>query len=726
MHLDTVCTMVDVDAVVMYPNIADTLRGLHRHQRRRAARERPGAVPRGRREGDGHRHAAGDRHRPGPDHRRARAVGRRQQHPRRSGPGWRWPTSATSRPTPGSRTPASRWSGSPAASSAAAAAARGACPARSAGTRSAADRTAGRTDVPTAAADMEGPERNRRGMQQRSGLAATISEVPTQAEQPIRCAPADVRCPPPARPVGPGQRRVSCRLRSPARARRSASSSGLVSASASAEPRREGGHRLLQRLGRGALGEVPDRHHQAVRAERPDVAGALADRVGAGRVQPGQRVEQRRPRRAARPSAGGSRPRISHQYAASTDVSRTVGTTASLARSIEATHLGLRSSTPSSQKSNPSCTCDRRAGPSGRAGPAAGPGPGQRRSARSACRARRPAPARARAATSRLASPEPPGTCRPTNTLAVLPHQAGPGHRQHGGQGDARRPASPRSGSAPRSRPGTISRIATQSHSPASPSNGRAHERLGRLAGRPAVAGLVAAPGPARARLARRRRPGTSPPVATAVPVATCGGLAFLAMGRAPRGTAGRSRARLVRGARPAAPAVQRHLGPHGDRLAASVTPHWRLTVRTMSRPRPPRLDSAADAGVRPGAGTAVGDLQVQDVRLRPTSDTMISPEGSGAACLTALLTSSESTSIGVVPASARPRRRRPARRRGRAGRAGPRCARAARTSPTLRHAGRRPARVAIRHSLHRSRAWHLSVESPCPGRRGTKQRCRA
>jgi arginine deiminase len=25
MHLDTVCTMVDVDAVVMYPNIADTL-----------------------------------------------------------------------------------------------------------------------------------------------------------------------------------------------------------------------------------------------------------------------------------------------------------------------------------------------------------------------------------------------------------------------------------------------------------------------------------------------------------------------------------------------------------------------------------------------------------------------------------------------------------------------------------------------------------------------------
>ena len=37
MHLDTVCTMVDVDAVVMYPNIADTLRRLHGDRRRRTA-----------------------------------------------------------------------------------------------------------------------------------------------------------------------------------------------------------------------------------------------------------------------------------------------------------------------------------------------------------------------------------------------------------------------------------------------------------------------------------------------------------------------------------------------------------------------------------------------------------------------------------------------------------------------------------------------------------------
>ena len=45
MHLDTVCTMVDVDAVVMYPDIADTLRGLHRDRRRRDAARRAGPEP---------------------------------------------------------------------------------------------------------------------------------------------------------------------------------------------------------------------------------------------------------------------------------------------------------------------------------------------------------------------------------------------------------------------------------------------------------------------------------------------------------------------------------------------------------------------------------------------------------------------------------------------------------------------------------------------------------
>ena len=94
MHLDTVCTMVDVDKIVMYPNVADsltayavTLAGDAEDDSRPGARRgRRGAVPRRGREGDGDRHAAPDRHRPGPGHRRARAVGRRQQHPRDRAP----------------------------------------------------------------------------------------------------------------------------------------------------------------------------------------------------------------------------------------------------------------------------------------------------------------------------------------------------------------------------------------------------------------------------------------------------------------------------------------------------------------------------------------------------------------------------------------------------------------------------------------------------------------
>ena len=83
MHLDTVCTMVDVDAVVMYPNVADTLQAYtgQRGCRRRAAGRGAPPVPGGRRRGDGHRPAADHRHRPRPGHRRTRAVGRRQQHP---------------------------------------------------------------------------------------------------------------------------------------------------------------------------------------------------------------------------------------------------------------------------------------------------------------------------------------------------------------------------------------------------------------------------------------------------------------------------------------------------------------------------------------------------------------------------------------------------------------------------------------------------------------------
>ena len=95
MHLDTVCTMVDADKIVMYPNVADSLRAYavtapdpdEAEDRVDAAGLRRRAVPRGGRQGDGDRHAAPDRHRPGPRHRRAGAVGRRQQHAGRGPPG---------------------------------------------------------------------------------------------------------------------------------------------------------------------------------------------------------------------------------------------------------------------------------------------------------------------------------------------------------------------------------------------------------------------------------------------------------------------------------------------------------------------------------------------------------------------------------------------------------------------------------------------------------------
>ena len=88
MHLDTVCTMVDVDKVVMYPNVADTLTA-YAVTRRRGAGDRADGLelhvaeastswsPPPRRWAST---PCTDRHRPRPGHRRARAVGRRQQH----------------------------------------------------------------------------------------------------------------------------------------------------------------------------------------------------------------------------------------------------------------------------------------------------------------------------------------------------------------------------------------------------------------------------------------------------------------------------------------------------------------------------------------------------------------------------------------------------------------------------------------------------------------------
>ncbi len=69
MHLDTVCTMVDVDAVVMYPNIVDSLSAFMIHRDGEGGVRIDDAAPflRGRRGRHGDREAAGDRdgHRPG-------------------------------------------------------------------------------------------------------------------------------------------------------------------------------------------------------------------------------------------------------------------------------------------------------------------------------------------------------------------------------------------------------------------------------------------------------------------------------------------------------------------------------------------------------------------------------------------------------------------------------------------------------------------------------------
>ena len=110
MHLDTVCTMVDVDTVLMYPQHGPDAAGVHggRRRRGRAPARRAGTVPARRGRRDGSRHPAGDRHRTGPGHRRTGAVGRRQQHPGASRPGSAWRTSGTSRPTPNWSGPASR------------------------------------------------------------------------------------------------------------------------------------------------------------------------------------------------------------------------------------------------------------------------------------------------------------------------------------------------------------------------------------------------------------------------------------------------------------------------------------------------------------------------------------------------------------------------------------------------------------------------------------------
>ena len=90
MHLDTICTLVDVDKMVIYPNVADSLVAYAVTPAGRpiepdgdllldVAPPEPFLVAAAKAMGIDtlHQH----RHRPGPGHRRARAVGRRQQHP---------------------------------------------------------------------------------------------------------------------------------------------------------------------------------------------------------------------------------------------------------------------------------------------------------------------------------------------------------------------------------------------------------------------------------------------------------------------------------------------------------------------------------------------------------------------------------------------------------------------------------------------------------------------
>ena len=223
MHLDTVCTMVDVDAVLMYPNIADTLSAytvIAGGRRRGPAGGRPGAVPA----------------RPPPTRWTSTCSGS-------STPGWtrsppnassgttattpsRWPpgsasaTSATPRPTPAG---AGRHRGdprSPAPSWAPAAAARAACPARSPATRS---RTSRQNAVQAARADFWA-----------EGGPTGSAQGELAAEQPRR-------------------------------ARRSAAVSGSVTGAPRRSRLANCGHRLLPVLGRGVLRQVPDRHDDRAR-----------------------------------------------------------------------------------------------------------------------------------------------------------------------------------------------------------------------------------------------------------------------------------------------------------------------------------------------------------------------------------------------------------------------------------------------------------------------------
>ena len=134
MHLDTAMTMIDRDAFSVYPYLPDTLRSFTLTpvgDRRRLPGHRERRALPGRRRGARDRQGARAAHTDRRPRRPARAVGRRQQLPRRRpGRDLRLRAQHDDQHVPAPAT-ASRSSRSPVASSAAAGAARAACPARS-------------------------------------------------------------------------------------------------------------------------------------------------------------------------------------------------------------------------------------------------------------------------------------------------------------------------------------------------------------------------------------------------------------------------------------------------------------------------------------------------------------------------------------------------------------------------------------------------------------------
>ena len=259
MHLDTVCTMVDVDAVVMYPNIADTLAGLHRHRRRRrctSSGPEPFLVAAAKAMGidtlrvidTGLDPITAEREQ-WDDGNNTLAIG-----PRLAVAYERNVETNARLEEAGIEVVADRRQRARQRPRRAAVHVLPDQPGAAARPERAASVTARQRRIPSSdadlAADMEGPERNRRGMQQRSGLDTTISETPAGASRNaavyagIWCrghhVPAAVRRSAqgelPAAQAGPGPpRRVvqrACCRPAPRASRPAKASTGSSSASA--------------------------------------------------------------------------------------------------------------------------------------------------------------------------------------------------------------------------------------------------------------------------------------------------------------------------------------------------------------------------------------------------------------------------------------------------------------------------------------------------------------